>query len=54
MTAPARFKQADLRRAVKAVEGMGFQEIRVCIGPDGKIEVIVRKAVADDDAEELD
>lgn len=55
MTAPARFKQSDLRRAVKAVEGLGYEEVRVAIGIDGKLEITVRKHVNDDEmGEELD
>jgi hypothetical protein len=55
MTAPARFKQSDLRRAIKAVEGMGFEEVRVSIGLDGKLELTVRKHANDDQmGQELD
>lgn len=53
MTAPARFKQSDIRRAMKAAEGLGFDEVRVVVGPDGKIEVIARKASNDDMGVEL-
>ncbi len=54
MTTAARFKAHDIRRAVKSVEGLGYEEVRVCIGPDGTIEVIVRRAVAHDAGQDLD
>lgn len=55
MTAPARFSQRDLRRAVKAVEGLGYEEVRVSIDLQGRLEVTVRKHMNDDDmGEELD
>lgn len=55
MTAPARFTQADIKRAIKAVEGLGYEEVRVSIGPDGRIDVTVRKNASNDNVgEELD
>lgn len=48
MTAPARFSQADIKRAIKAVDGLGYEEVRVSIGVDGRIEVTVRKNVTND------
>lgn len=49
MTASARFKQADIRRAIKAAEGLGFEEVRVVFDRDGKMEVVVRKNASDED-----
>ena len=55
MTAPARFTQSDIKRAIKAVSGLGYEEVRVAIALDGKIEVTVRKFAANDDqGQELD
>lgn len=54
MTAPARFKQSDLRRAVKAVEGLGYEEVRVAIDLQGRLEITVRKHVNDDDMDQED
>jgi hypothetical protein len=34
---PATFKQADLARAVRAVEAAGLKVTRTEIGPDGRI-----------------
>ncbi len=45
MTAPVRFRQKDITRAIKAVDGLGFEEVQVTINPDGKIDVTVRKNV---------
>lgn len=54
VTAPARFKQSDLRRAVKAVEGLGYEEVRVAIDLQGRLEITVRKHVNDDDMDQED
>ena len=40
MTAPARFRQADVSRAVKAAQGAGLRIGRVDIAPDGRISII--------------
>jgi hypothetical protein len=52
MTSPARFKQSDLRRAVKAVEGLGYEEVRVSIDLQGRLEITVRKHVNDDEMDQ--
>ena len=55
MTAPARFTQSDIKRALKAVSGLGYEEVRVAIDINGRIEVTVRKYAANDDqGQELD
>lgn len=54
MTAPARFRQADLARALKAAKSSGFEQVRVKIGVDGGIEVIVGNAANDEGPEELE
>lgn len=48
MTAPARFKQSDVSRALKAAKSCGYQEVKVRISADGQIEVIVGKAANDE------
>ena len=40
MTKAARFTQADLTRAVKAMEKAGIYVSRVRIAPDGSIELV--------------
>lgn len=50
MTAPAKFTQADIKRAIKAVDGLGYEEVRVSIATDGRIEVTVRKNASNDNA----
>lgn len=47
MTAPARFRQADIARALKAAKSCGYDDVRVRIGAEGEIEVIVGKAAND-------
>jgi hypothetical protein len=52
---PPRFRQSDIRRAISAVTGLGFEEVRVAIRLDGSIEVMVRRNALDDSmGEELD
>lgn len=53
MNVPARFKQSDIRRAIKSAAGLGYDEIRVSVNPDGRIEVVARKAAIDDMGVEL-
>ncbi|WP_157088920.1 hypothetical protein [Novosphingobium capsulatum] len=53
--APSKFRQSDIRRAIGAVAGMGFEAIRVAIRLDGSLEVTVRRNALDDtQGEELD
>lgn len=40
MTAPARFKQIDVERAMKAARKAGFRCPRVVLRPNGEIEII--------------
>lgn len=54
MTAPARFRQADLARALKAAKACGFEQVRVRIGVDGGLEVIVGNAANDSEPVELE
>jgi hypothetical protein len=46
---PSKFRQSDIRRAIGAVAGMGFEEIRVAIRLDGSLEVTVRRNALDAD-----
>jgi hypothetical protein len=48
----AKFRQADIRRAINAVANLGFEEIRVAIRIDGSLEVMVRRNAVDDMPEE--
>jgi len=54
MTAPARFRQADIARALKAAKGCGYEQVRVRIGMDGALEVIVGSAANDPESVELE
>lgn len=54
MTAPARFRQADIQRALKAAKKSGFEQVCVRIGVDGGLEVIVGTAANDQPPVELD
>jgi hypothetical protein len=40
MTRPARFRETDVTRAIKAFEKAGLCVARAKIGPDGSIEII--------------
>ncbi|WP_158250704.1 hypothetical protein [Novosphingobium sp. HII-3] len=40
MTAPAKFTQADVRRAAAGVQLAGLQIAKIVIDPNGKIEII--------------
>ena len=46
MTAPARFRQTDIKRALQGAKAAGFDEVRVCIDLDGRIEIIAGPAAA--------
>lgn len=54
MTAPARFRKADIERALKAAKKCGYDDVRVRIGVGGEIEVIVGKAANDEVPETLE
>lgn len=54
MTSPARFRQADITRAMKAAKSAGFHDVRVRIDVGGQIEIIVGKAANDSPPVELD
>lgn len=43
MTAPAKFTQADIRRAMKAVEQSGYPTARIILDPRGKMEIVISK-----------
>ena len=47
MTAPARFRQSDITRALNAAKKSGYKQVRVVIGTDGGLEVIVGNAAND-------
>lgn len=47
MTAPARFRQVDLERAMRAAKKCGYEDVRVRIDASGQMEVIVGKAAND-------
>lgn len=50
MSAQSRFRQADLKRALLAAKGAGFQEVKVRIAMDGQMEIIVGQAANDTQA----
>lgn len=52
VTAPARFRQSDLKRALLAAKSCGYESVRVKVGRDGGMEVIVGSA-ANDEADEV-
>lgn len=54
MTAPARFRQADIVRAFKAAKASGYEQVRVKVGVDGALEIIVGDAANDSEPVELD
>lgn len=39
MTAPARFKQSDINRAMRGARAAGFTDVRIEIATDGKLVV---------------
>jgi hypothetical protein len=55
VTAPVRFTQADVRRALKAAKEAGYSAPRVILRPNGEIEIIgSNQAPANDDEEDFD
>ena len=50
MTAPARFRQADVARAMKGVKAAGGKVERVEIDPNGKIVIYTESSAANDDS----
>jgi hypothetical protein len=54
VTVQARFRQVDIQRALKAARKSGFDDVRVRIGVDGGIEVIVGTAANDQPPVELE
>lgn len=40
MTAPGRFRQADITRALKAAQAAGIEDVRVEVETDGKIVIL--------------
>lgn len=48
MTIRAHFRQADIRRAIKAAQSCGCESVKVRIDTSGKMEVIVGKAANDE------
>lgn len=54
MSAPARFKQADVERVIKAARKCGFADVRVRIDASGQIEAILGTAANDAPPVELD
>jgi hypothetical protein len=54
VTAPARFRQADIARALKAAKRSGYEQVRVKVGVDGALEIIVGNAANDSEPVELE
>ena len=54
MTAPARFRQADLKRALKVAQESGYETARVRFRANGEMEVIVSKSANDEEADDLE
>jgi len=40
VTAPARFKQIDVERALKAAQNAGVEDVRIELEPGGKIVIL--------------
>ena len=47
MTAQPRFTQREIARALRAAKSCGYEEVRVSIGRDGKIDIIVGEPAND-------
>jgi hypothetical protein len=54
MSAPARFRQADVERVIKAARKCGFYDVRVSIDANGRIEAILGTAANDAPPVELE
>lgn len=54
MTAPARFRQADVQKAIRAAKLEGEQYPRVILRPNGEIEIICGGQKPANDEEEFD
>lgn len=50
MTAPARFKQSDVTRAIKGAMAAGKKVERVEVEPSGKIVIYTESQAANDDS----
>ena len=48
------FTKADLRRAIKGIQGAGVEVSRIEIQPDGKIVVVTERDCLSDKPNELD
>lgn len=48
MSRPATFKQADVQRAIKAVQAQGLPVFETIISPDGAIRVLTAPVVKAD------
>ncbi len=48
MTAPARFRQSDIERVIKAAQNCGCGDVRIRIDVSGQIEAIVGSAANDE------
>lgn len=49
MTTPARFRQSDVTRALKACEAAGLSDAKVVLEPDGKITIMTGRFANDDE-----
>lgn len=54
VTRPARFTQADLRRAMKAAQQAGYRAPRIVIRPNGEMEIVTGSAANDQPPPEED
>ena len=48
----AKFRQADVTRALKGAKAAGLEALQVKIGPDGSIEISADKTRGDDGCED--